>query len=222
MKVIEYADRFARTSIDFWRLRPRDFVAATAATTRSADGYLSPYEFLAVFWVIGTGIYAVTITLVFSAAFGRDIELSELWVGAAAFRTLALVVFLVVVNAVYVRAISRFWPVRGRAKFTDILEYQIYALAMVLPIMVIDLLVLPLLVWLIAEEIVSAWSLLLYVAAAFGFGFVVQIVKDIPGVAAVNGVSTARMWGGLLFWPFIVVMVGELILVLVIVTINNI
>ena len=208
MRAIEYVDRFARTSVDFWRLRPRDFVAATA---RGDSGYLSPYEFLVVFLFIGATIYSSAAALALAAvqdATGASVTAP---VNALAVRLLTMVVAKVVVNALYVRAISRIWPVRGRATFPDILQFRLYALAALLPVMVLDLLAGPLLAGLVAQETVPIWSIWLPGIAGFAIGLVTDVIKWVPGVAAINGVSTSRMWAGLLLWPIIVSVSGGVV-----------
>ena len=211
MRAIEYVDRFARTSVDFWRLRPRDFVAATA---RGDSGYLSPYEFLGVFVSIGATIYTSAFGLALAAVQG-DGAAATVPVKALTVRLLTMVVAMVVVDALYVRAISRIWPVRGRATFPDILNFRLYALAALLPVMALDLLAGPLVAGLVAQETLPIWSIWLPGIAGGAVGLATYIVKFVPGVAAVNEVSTSRMWAGLLFWPILVGVSGGVIVVLV-------
>ena len=190
MDLIKYSNRFGKTIVDFWRLRPREFLASA---TREDSAYLSPYEFAGVFIVVGVANYSSTFALSLATIQdGTDASIEAL-VGALALRTVVLMLVLTVVDTLYIRAISRIWPIRGRGTFTEILAYDLYSLSTLMPLMAVDLLVAPL----IAEQ-----HAIILVAAGILFGVVIMICKEIPGYAAVNGVKIGRMWAGLVFWPF--------------------
>ena len=208
VRAIEYVNRFARTVAAFWRLKPRDFVLATA---RHGGKFLSPYQFLCVFGSIGVIIYTSYFVLVSGVVQGTAEESIAPWARALAIRQLVLIVVSAVVTALYHRAISRVWPVRGSASFRSVLSFRIFFLSGLLPIAVLDLLVGPVLFALVARAVLPPPAVWLLVVVGFVVGVVLEVVKGVPGFAAMNGVSIARAWAGLIFWPGVVgVVVGAI------------
>lgn len=197
---LELVERYGTTFIDFWRLRPRKFLPALE---RDPNRYLSPMQFLAISLGIAfsLGVVAITLSLtVLESASGQE------QIGDPKALSARLVVFtfaMLVVGALSYRVISFLWPVRGRALFRQIFEFQCYYMAVILPMSAIDVLVGPAVVELVAREIVPVWVGGLPFLFGYGFGTVAAIFYSVPGIAYLNGVSSVRLLMGTLLWSFI-------------------
>ncbi len=202
MNIIEYVDGFIKTVVEFWRLRPREFVAAIR---RAEQGYLSPYKFLVVFFTLAGVAWGASLTLHQAVLKAAAMTGESIQVPVDSLVVMIVVISLasVVVSSLCIRTISRFWPIRGQATFVEILNFEIYTLAIALPMVAVDVIVTPLLTLLEVLEIVPPWSIFVQIATLWLAALVCNIAKVMPGLAAVNGVSTARMWAGLLFWFFV-------------------
>lgn len=210
----QVAHRFVTTVVDFWRLRPKRFLLKR---DQDPSRYLTPYEFLATSLGLGFTMYVATISLIQSEVYKATGDQDGTSVEALATRLLAYLVAVLVLNSILFRAISRVWPVRGRATFLSIFQFQCYTLAIFLPGMALDLLFTPLVVAGILRKIIPDWSILVLIAPIAGIGLVGTLFWEFPGVAFLNGVSTRRLWAGYLFWPAALgAVLGLLIVVLVI------
>ena len=194
---INYVDRYAITFIDFWRLRPKRFIAAK---NRDPNRYLSPYQFLYGSLCIEFGIYAAAFSLNQSEIYAVTGQPPITSANALAVRFLAYTFVMLIVGALGGRAVSRIWPVRGSATFSSIFEIQCYMLAIILPVMIYDLLIGPLHTALVAREVLPAWSIVISYMVGVVIGTLGGLFWNIPGVAVVNGVSTRRMLSGVLLW----------------------
>ena len=114
------AARYFKTLMDFWRLRPKKFFETRALPT---SDYLAPLPFF-----ISTLAIALAISFGLAAALADELSTpaSELRVGTL--RMLGLLAATLVVNTLWVRAISRVWPMRGSADFSSILDVNCYVL----------------------------------------------------------------------------------------------
>lgn len=198
--MLDLAHRYVTTLVDFLRLRPRRFFVER---DRDPSQYLSPYGFLAYSLGIGSIILVATFSLSLSEnlRIAGEAALTSDMASALATKQLTYLLFVLVLNSVFFRAISKFWPVRGSATILSIFQFQCYFLAIVLPLMALDLLLVPSLIALVHQEIVPEWAGSIPAAIDFTIGILGAIVWQIPGVAVVNGVSTRRVWAGFLFWP---------------------
>ena len=197
---IEFVDRYAKTFRDFCCLGPRKF---NAARNNDPSKYLSPYQLLVVSLSIGFLIFGAAISLSQSVTQADSDGQSVPSPDAIAVYFLAFAVTMLFVNSLIFRAISRIWPIRGSATFRSIFELECYTLAIrMLPPMVLTLVLLPLVTVLMATETVSNSSgILILVAPAIVITLASLIFLEFPGIAAVNEVSTGRVWAGFLFWP---------------------
>lgn len=209
--LVELAERYIKTFIDFLALRPKSFLDAR---NREPSLYLTPYQFLVLTLIFGFFIYTsyfLLTQLTVHEAPGQAVEKAK----AVAFRMLALFVFLLFVNSLFIRAISRIWPLRGNATFSSIFQFHCYMPAILLPAMMLDLLLGPLLYELIKIKILPAWSFLILLVLGAIIGLFGLIFWNIPGIAVINGVSTKRVWASLVFWfiaPSIVIVMLIIVL----------
>ena len=196
---IEVAGRYIKTFLDFCSLRPRKFIAAK---NRDPSRYLSPYQFFVFSLIIGFFIYGAAFSLnlsVIHEATGQPPVASP---NALAIQVLAFFVVMLVVNSLVIRAVSRIWPVRGSATFASIFELECYVLGIRLwPSMALTLLLSPWLTALGAQQLLTAGNtfLILFIPSAV-IGATTTLFWEFPGVAVANGVSTLRVWAGVLFW----------------------
>ena len=188
----DQVDRYVRTFLDVWSLRPRRFMEGI---DRNSSRYLGAYQFFFLSLSILFALYVaeISLTQVLSASItGGQGEPPSARAIATWGLTLFVVLFLV--NSLVFLAISRLWPVRGTATFTSILKGQCYTVAIVLPFAAVVCLLSPFIVTLNIRE-----STIIFVGLAWGV--VVTFGWQLPAVAFANGVSTGRIVGGLLFWP---------------------
>ncbi|MCY3678940.1 MAG: hypothetical protein OXH66_15355 [Gemmatimonadetes bacterium] len=189
--------RYMHTFIDFCRLGPAAFTEARGA---KPSRYLSPYQFCAWTLVIGFAIAGATFVRLHFATTGT-VKTGLASANAAGVVTVA--VSSLVLSSLMFRAISRAWPIRGHADFSSIFEIHCYLLAMGwLPTSAINLLLIPWLAGLAAAGTLAVLSVFLVPVLVIGapIGLLRDILWGCPGIAAVNGVPTSRVWAGLLFW----------------------
>ena len=196
---IELADRYAKTFLDFWLLRPRSFIAAK---NRDPSRYLSPYQFLVACLGIALVIYIAAFSLSQSEIHTATGQPPVTSAEALAVRMLTFLVAVLLVDSLVIRAVSRIWPIRGGATFSSIFEFRCYMLAIWLPGMALDLLLGPWLLALVLQKILPAGSNILILATVGSvIGVFAVLFWWFPGVAVINGVSTRRVCAGVLFWP---------------------
>ena len=159
MDWIQYADSFAKTFLAFWQMKARVFVATTK---HEGAGYLSPYRFLICVLLLSAVIYSASFALTFAAAQEVTGEEIQQPIQAMVVRTLVILVVFTVINAMLDRAVSRVWPVRGCGTFSQILEFRLYMLACIMPVVILDLLIGPVLVFVSAQEPELAAACLLF------------------------------------------------------------
>ena len=123
---VEQLGPYIRTVIDFWRLRPKRFMAAV---NDNPTRYLSPFQFLSFTVVIGFLAYSVAFflgLLVLTAAetSARIGDISLEW-GSRVLATyvMALIIFILFVQTVAFRILSNIWPIKGGASFLAIFEF---------------------------------------------------------------------------------------------------
>lgn len=215
---LEVTDRFARTFIDFWRLRPKRFLSAVA---RSPMDYLTPYQFLVASLGIVFAMLVATIALVQGTMQGVTGQAPVTPAQALAVRTTVFVVANLVVGSLIFRSISRVWPVKGIASFRTIFELQCYMMAIITPLAAIDVLVAPIIAELVGRNITPGWTALLPSGLGLIVGFAGFLFWNMPGVAHLNGVSTARLWLGLLFWSLVLGVAGGILAVAVLIALGK-
>jgi hypothetical protein len=194
---LELVDRYATTFLDFWRLRPRKFLPAAQ---REPAKYITPLQFLTlslglVFTLLGVGI-TLSLTALQSVSGSNQVGDPK----ALAARQVVLIFFMLVVGALAWRITSVLWPVRGRAPFRQILELSCYWMAVVLPLSMVDVLVVPILTELVARQVVPAWISTIPFLFGLVFGTFAAFFYVLPGVAYLNGVSSLRQMMGTLLW----------------------
>lgn len=199
MPLPEFVARYTNTTIDFWRLKPAQFIAAIG---REPDRYLGPYQFLAGF----LGIEFLLCTALFTLGQADPLSVSQhtdSMAQAWATRQVAFAAVGVALNALVFRAVSQVWPVKGGADFRSIFAFQCYMCAVILPTAILDFVGQPVTV-LVAGGSLPEWSvgippLLILAIAALGLVF-----RNFPGIAHINHVSTSRLLVGFAFWPAVV------------------
>lgn len=185
--IINLVDRYARTFIDFWTLRPRKFMSKF---DQDSSKYLSPYQFLYV-----------------SLCFTFFVFISEIGLTATALRpgyhpasasagwSLSVFGLMFALNSLAFRTVSRVWPIRGSATFSSIFEIQCYTMAIYVPLMLLGLVLSPL------SSVPLSFNIQWIVfAIGFVYGIPVFFLWQIPAVAIANRVSSARVIAGFLFW----------------------
>ncbi len=193
---VEQIGRYIRTVIDFWRLRPKRFMAAI---NDNPTRYLPPLQFLAFTVVIGFFVYSATFFLALLIAPETSAQIIQIGSisleGTArvfAIYVMALIIFILFVETILFRIISNIWPIKGGASFSAIFEFQCYMLATIVPLILLDLLLSPL----IALE----WVVGLKLSLGLLIGILSLLFWQVPGIAIISGVTTGRLWGGVLFW----------------------
>ena len=180
----DQVERYIRTFLDCWTLRPRRFMEAIDL---NPSRYLTPYRFF---------FYSLLIlfTLFLAEAGLAQTALVEV-PDPRAIATWALTLFVVffLVNSLVLRAISRLRPVRGNATLVSILNGQCYTVAIVLPFTAVVFILSPFL----AVLGISTCTIILI---GFMWSVVVTFGWQLPLAALANGVSTGRIVGGLLLW----------------------
>lgn len=197
---LELVDKYGSTFLDFWRLRPRRFLAAIKKEPKK---YLSPMQFLAISLAItfSLGVTAIALSLTAVQSVSGNEQIGD--PKALSARLIVFIFTMLVVGSLMYRATSFFWPIRGHASFHQIFEFQCYWMAIVLPFGAIDVLILPLVTELIARELVPPWVGALPFLLGSAFGMVGWFLYGMPGIAYLNRVSTVRQFMGTLFWTFI-------------------
>lgn len=195
-------DKFATTIIDFWTLRPRNFLESVK---NNKSRYLTPPQFFLACLSLISALYII------SFSFHKD--LSEETLKRFPFlklksdptilagRQIAFLIMFLVAYSLYVRAAS-WWPIKGKASFKDIMYYQFYALAVSLPFLVLEVIITPLILEYIDVSQSPNSIYLLFVLPIIGIviGTVLGFIYIVPGHAKLNGVSTGNMLIGI--WLF--------------------
>ncbi len=201
MTAVEIAGKYVSTFLEVWHFRPKVLLLE-----RDRDqSYLSPSVFLAATLGIVFGSILTAAMLSQLLIWGSPAEPSLTADKAVGVATALLVFLILLVNSLFYRIISPLWPVRGTATFTSMFSVQCYTLAIgVASSAMLSVLYVPLLEVLVAaghlERTASFW-----IPGAIGglFG-TISAFWSVSGLAVVNGVSTARMWAGLLLWSGLV------------------
>ena len=230
MTWIDVVDRYAKTFFDFWLLRPRGFIAAK---NRSPSNYLSPYQFLYACLSIVFVVYVVAVSLVATVSLVGTVSLeptaasiaSTTLAGAISGLLLLVLITGLLWGALVFRTLTRVWPIRGSATFVSIFKFRCYMMAIWLPqiVLILFLSLLPVVlvmlkqlseqgpIWnSISVEEISIWTSIAVLVIGVISSVLTLFFWELPGIAAVNGVSTLRVWAGLLFWPaaFVFAVVG--------------
>ena len=194
---IDLADRYVKTVIDFWRLRPRRFFPALDT---SSTRYLTAPQFLAVsiglMFAVYAASYALTSTALERAGAGELIESPD----AEALRIVVFFLANLVAATLFLRGISRVWPIKGSATFESIFKLQCYMMAIFVPVAAVDLLVGPIMAEMIVRGFISETSILINISAGMAIGLLAFILYQVPGVAFLNDTSIGRIYAGLVFW----------------------
>ena len=201
---VEQLGRYIRTVIDFWRLRPKRFMAAV---NDNPTRYLPPFQFLAFTVVIGFLAYSAAFSLVLLIAAGTSAQIGNISLEWAA-RTLAtyvmaLMIFILFVETVVFRILSNIWPIKGGASFSAIFEFQCYMLATIVPSILLDLLSSPLMALEWVDKLKGSLAILIGISSL--------LFWQLPGIAIINGVTMSRVFGGLLFWNVVLGIGGGII-----------
>ena len=186
----EKIGRYVITFIDFWKLRPRRFVLSYE---ESPSKYLPPFQFWGFSLIILFALFVAEIALTIEISVD-DVRVMGQKVPAEALATwhLTFLVFLTVVFSLLYRAVSRIWPIRGNATFRSILELQCYTHAILIPLAAFLFLVSPF----IGKESRVLWGIVVTVV----YSLLTVFPWNLPAVAVANGVSSLRMFAGMLFW----------------------
>lgn len=208
MVPLELVERYGHTFIDFWLLRPRRFLVAVK---KNKDKYISPMQFLVLTLGIGFAMTVAMISLSYSAL--ESVTGEKPHGDPTALATLVIVASLVtmVFGTLATRFVCGVWPVRGGATFVPLFEFQCYLSALLLPVMAIYVILVPILRQLVASEIVPVW--VGFIPAVLGLlaSLIVGVVYQLPGTAYIAGVSTARLWLGVIFWTCMSGVIGGVI-----------
>ena len=209
---IELVDNYIRTFIDFWRLRPRKFYLSVTKTPKK---YLTAPQFLAASLALEFVLFVAALGLVSTVLKQTN---TQGVTGESKDIAIQFIVFLVanlLFGSLCFRAISRIWPVRGKAAFLEIFGLQCYMMAIIVPVSGLDLLIGPTITKLVSTGILPAWCQLIQLVIGLMVGFAGLFFWQYPGVAYLNGVSTGRLWFGSLFWSFILgIPVGVVIIMI--------
>lgn len=197
---IELVDKYARTLIDFWRLRPRRFFLSVTKTPKK---YLTAPQFLASSSALAFALLVASIGLVSAVLKQSDAQGTTAEPKALAVQVVVFVIANLLLGSLYFRAISRVWPVKGKAAFSSIFELQCYMMAIIVPLSAFDLLVGPTIANLVSMYILPAWCQFVQPVIGLMIGLAGLFFWQFPGVAFLNGVSTGRIWLGFFFWNFI-------------------
>lgn len=192
---VELVDKYAKTFIDFWRLRPRRFFPAV---DRSAEKYLTAPQFLVVSLGLVFAMLVASFALVQAGIDRAGVEMATATPEALAGRMVVFFVANLVVASLVFRAMSRVWPIKGSATFYSIFRLQCYMLSIIVPMAALDLLIGPIVAELIINDVLPVWSIFVQAGTGAIVGLVALFVYQIPGLAFLNDVSTGRVWCSLL------------------------
>jgi hypothetical protein len=209
---IELTNRYARTFLDFWRLRPRKFLVLKAD---KPELYLSPYEFLVISLGLAFSMLIVAASLTVSAfQTGSGSIASD--PKALAGRLVVFSTVMIGLNTVCSTFCSRPWPIRKRPTIVQFFEFNCYMCAVIMPMAAFDVLFDPVVADLVARHVIPLWGgLLLLYGAGAAIGIIYLFTYSIPGLAFIAGVSSSRMAAGLFLWPTVVAVTFFVLLFLV-------
>ena len=195
----ELLDKYQITFIDFWRLRPRGFLIRVRAEPTK---YLSAAQFMGVSSTLMLALIVIAMSVNqqnIEKITGSKMASPE----ALAGRYLVMILVVLLGNTLLYRIISPRWPVRGKVNFVSLFEFQCYMVAILIPFLVIDVVLDPIGISLVASKVAPSW--VLFIPAVIGgvAGFVCYFLYQNPGIAALNGVSSLRMFLGTAFWVMV-------------------
>jgi hypothetical protein len=200
---MEVVDKYVKTLVEFWALRPRAFLERRKI---EPSRYLSPSQF----FLASLSILAVLYLATFS--FYKDlpvdiIERYPMLKQTGDPKTYVVVLLTAVVlgsllSSVGVKACAALWPIKGRVTFGRIVDFQFYLMAIILPMGTIDLLAAPILLNYVSESRSPYAVYALYVPFIVGYlaGSILWFVYVLPGLSKLYGVSALRMFAGLTLW----------------------
>lgn len=198
---IEIVDKYARTFFDFWRLRPRRFFLFV---TKTPEKYLTAPQFLASSLALLFALHVASISL--SRAVLKQSGVQEGMTAepkALAVQAVVFVILNLFLGSLQFWAISRAWPVKGKAAFSSIFELHCYTVAIFVPFVAFALLVSPFIAHLVSMDILPAWCYFVQPVISLMISLAGLAFWQFPGVAFLNAVSTGRLWFGFCFWHFI-------------------
>lgn len=192
---LELLDKYLTTFLDFWRLRPRNFLARVR---REPTRFLPPAQFV--------GVSSTILLALLVIAFSLNHEDLEKIAGskmaspeALAGRLLVLMLTILFANTLFYRMVSPLWPVRGKADLVSIFEFQCYLVALLVPLAAMDVLFDSITISLVANG-AAFWVLFIPSAIGFVVGLSFYFIYQNPALAELNGVSSLRMFLGTVFW----------------------
>ena len=177
----QFGKHYIATVIDILQLRPRRFLLFKEETP---SRYMPPAQFgvasLSLIFLLNLAAYPVT-----------DY-------GTAVLGIVYLIGTLLIISFFYFLA-SRLWPIRGRPKFTQILDMQFYMIATTFPGAGLVTLIAPWYVFnTIDGDLTDAGYAL--VGLLTTYYVLIWLFWICPYIAVLNGVSTVRAASGMALW----------------------
>lgn len=191
---LELLDKYQTTLLDFWRLRPRRFLAELKKTPAK---YLTPGVF--------AGISA-TILLTSEVVSSRIMALGYEKLGygqfppaeAVAVQILVLLLVALFVLAIFFRTISPLWPVSGRkVSIVEVWNFQCYMFAIYVAFGVSDVIITPLYCIALRNGPTRLATMVIYYIA---LGAPLFFFFQVSGIAALNHTSSTRVFLAVLLW----------------------
>ena len=193
-------DRYMTTFLDFWRLRPRRFLEVIS---EERSRYISPAQFL----IVSLSLMLLLLVIM-NLLIRRDLQAILGYEPpdpkALAGRAMVFMLSMAVLNALFYRFISPWWPIRCRRVLTEYFWFYCYMMAVYVPIAAVDVLVNPIVFSLVGSHGAPTWLLLLPGFLGAVFGILCFFLYLNPGIAYINRVSSIRMFLATLFWVVVI------------------
>ena len=198
--MIEYTELYLRTFYDFLVLRPRRFLAIR---TTEPSRYLSPNKFLIISVIILLSLSSAAFLLLGAKIVDKNnpppLSIGEIARLFSMGIVLVMLINLIVVS-LFFRVFSAIWPIKGKATFRSIFDLQCYMTAIHLIGFIIIFTIYisnpegsgPNQQLTGFDEFLLVLLFLYMITASFIF--------NLPGLAAINGVSSLRVFAGFFFW----------------------
>ena len=193
-------NQYIKTSIDFWKLRPRKFHERERSDPLR---YLPPYQFL--WYNLSILFFLFSATLVVILTYFED---GWIMIIFSSVYMVVLVLDLIINTSLYT-LLSKIWPIRGKSTFLSIFKSNCYTSSALIPpaaLILIDFSIILVLNGNIDHinqtPLESSLKLFLIISIIISvpYTIIVWAVWQIPGIAVVNGVSTSRVFYGFFLW----------------------
>ena len=227
---------YARTFIDFWKFRPQKFIAKVE---QDPSSYAKPFSFIkqsitliiVVFLLIFFAVESVgkveQLVVPLQSLGGQKTEVAssskeanivsatEKEIASSteiAYKYTAALILSLFLSALTYTIISKVWPVRGKASFLCILKFECYTLSITIPYLIISFIVLSALIISPADMEKHAFEWQIYDGVIYLiYALIASAIWEIPGIATINNVSLKRMWGGILLWYSVIILVSVIV-----------